>query len=62
MTETLKTKPKQKSNLRLRTGLMFLLILLPFGLYAAMQMGSMLAAMVFAAGFVLSMAVMVWAG
>jgi len=55
-------KKNQKSKLRLRTVLMFLQILLPFGLYAALQMDGSLAAGVIAGAFLLSMGMMVWLG
>jgi len=53
---------QKKSKHRLRTGLMFMQILLPFGLYAAMQIDSQLAAGLIAIAFVLSMGAMVWVG
>ena len=51
-----------KSKLRLRTGLMLMQILLPFGLYAAMQIDSQLTAVLIAIAFVFSMGAMVWVG
>jgi hypothetical protein len=57
-----KTKMKSKSNLRLKTALMLLQILLPFGLYTAMQLEASLAVVLIASGFVLSMGGLVWLG
>ena len=53
---------RKKSKLRLRTGLMLMQILLPFGLYAAMQIDSHLMAVLIAIAFVFSMGAMVWVG
>ena len=52
----------QSSKLRLRAALMALQILLPFGLYIALQSGASLAGAILAGAFVLSMGVMVWLG
>lgn len=57
-----RAKMKKKSNFRLKTALMILQILLPFGLYFAMQLGSSLAAGLVAGAFVLSMGGLVWLG
>ena len=50
------------SRLRIRSALLFLQVLLPFGLYASLQMGWPLPAGLSAGAFVLSMGVMVWLG
>jgi uncharacterized MnhB-related membrane protein len=63
MSETaavVETKKKGKSNLK--NGLLIVQILLPFGAYLALQAGNRLWAGVIAGAFVLSMAVLVWAG
>ena len=57
-----KTKPKNKAKLKMKTGLLLMQILLPFGLYAAMQIDSQLAAWLVASAFSLSMIAMVWVG
>ena len=57
-----KEEKLNKIGLREKSILMFLMILLPLGLYAAMQMGASFLAWIVAGLFVLSMAVMVWLG
>lgn len=60
--EKRKTKPKNNPNLRLKTGLLMMQILLPFGLYTAMQMDSPLGMGLISIAFVLSMGAMIWVG
>ena len=62
MARETKQKAQNSSKQRLRTGLLMLQILLPFGLYAAMQMDARLPAVLIAGAFVLCMTVMVWVG
>ena len=62
MVRETKQKAQGSGKQRMRTGLLVLQILLPFGLYAAMRLDSQLSAVLIAGAFVLCMAVMVWVG
>ncbi len=64
MTELKVEKKQIKTNgtLRMRVILLFLQILLPFGLYIMLIWGLPLGAWVIAAVIVISMAVLVWLG
>ena len=57
-----KTKKKRSMSLKARSGLPLLLILLPFGLYFAMEAKNNLTATAAAGAFVVCMGVMVWLG
>lgn len=55
-------KPKVKGHSRIKTALLLLQIILPFGLYFALEWDNSLASGVIAVLFVLSMFVLVWLG
>jgi len=55
-------KTMEKSKLKARILLLALQVILPFGLYLAMQMGSQALMLVIAALLGLSMLVLVWLG
>lgn len=60
----MRSKEKQifQIGLREKIILLFLMVLLPLGLYAAMQMGASFLAWIIAGALMLSMGVVVWLG
>lgn len=59
---TIKTHRRQRGNFKVRAVLLLLQILLPFGLYFAIRIESLVPAGLLAAAFLISMGVLLWLG